>query len=957
MKKLTALLLILILSVGIVPVSFAAGKVTIYVAGDSTAQSYDAGRAPLTGWAQKLQDYMPDGITVANHAMSGRSSKSFIDEGRLRTILNGIKKGDYFLIQFGHNDQSNEEALATETNTTFKEYLMQYIDGAREKGATPILLSPMERRRFDKNGKAVATLADRAQAMKELAQKENIPFIDVEAETLRWWNYLGTEGTKDIFLHLDSGEYNAYPGGIADDTHLCEYGALQVAKLVASKLGELDIDIADKLQDISSPIPAEAKSPDDEKKENSSSSPSDNKGETSGETILAEEEYTAIETDSVIYRNAAKEAQSYGIMSGYADGSLGEKNPISRAETAALLSRVFNLNSATPAAFYDVTSNHWALDSISALSNKGIISGYNGYFYPDNTVSYGEMTKMLVEAFGYGARATQIGEYPYGYLTVAAELGISKDIDLTPDESVTRGIAAKMLINSLRIRGGDGTAPADRLIKNTYYISENGSDEDDGSYENPWLTLAAAAGKVKDGDKIIINPGSYDEVETAEFAANNVKIRCTDTGNAKFVYPPGKGISVSGKNVTVSGISFDVKTSSGNSENYVISITGEDAQLTDCDITGSGVLLSSAKNAKIYNNIFRDSENSQAAAISVVDGSDGCSIWNNSVISEGYGAIGAGIKIVNANDCRVFNNTVIGTANGVYFGSGNNGITLRNNIFSDCSMDAYSFEEHPKKFNSDYNVFSNTYPRVWERNSSYSAPLFDDQFSDWRITAKSPAAGTGEDLSYSGLDFTDRYGVAPEGNWNIGSYQKMSDKIVAAQTGSAGKLLYSENFTKELTDWENWGGSWKSKDGVLQQITVGGRTLATYNGGYDWGNYFYSADVISPMLVEGNTTGIVFRSDKSMENFYTLRIYEDTHLEFAVWRDGVFESLDKWEYKTESETLYNLAVRANGSSFTFYVNGDEVKTCSDNSHETGSVGCYAYRQMGEFDNVKVEAIR
>ncbi|MBR2883388.1 MAG: S-layer homology domain-containing protein [Clostridia bacterium] len=957
MKKLISLLLILILSLSAAPISFAAREITIYVAGDSTAQTYDAGRAPLTGWAQKLQDYMPDGIVVANHAVSGRSSKSYIDEGRLATVLSSIKEGDYFLIQFGHNDQSDSKETATDTNTTFKEYLKQYIDGAREKKAIPILVSSMERRRFDKKGTAFATLADRAQAMEELAAAENIPYIDIQAETLRWWNYLGPEKTKEIFLYLSAGDSPNYPLGISDDTHLCENGANLVAQLIASKLGETDIDIADKFKNIKSPVPAEAKAPGEEKKEENSEKTDDGVNTPVEEP---QEKYDAIARDSVIYRDAAKEARAIGIMNGYADGSLGENNLISRAETAALLSRVFNMQTEGVAAFADVAAHHWAADSIAALNSVGIITGYNGLFYPDNTVSFAELSKMLVEALGYGERAVKIGEYPYGYLTVAAELGITKDIDLTESESVNRGIAAKMLINSLRISRKDGTTIADRVIKNTYYISENGSDENDGSYEKPWLTLKKAADEIKSGDTIILNDGMYDESETAIISADNVQIRCSETGGAKITYPYGKGIVIKGENVKISGLCFEEKAGEDavESENgAVITVYGKDALLCENEIYGSGILLDGAVNAQISNNIIRDSKAEQIAAISAVNAAENCTIWNNSIISEGYGAISAGIRLVGVNDCSVFNNTVIGTQNGVYFGKGNSVITLRNNIFADCSMDAYTFEEHPKKFNSNYNMFSNTYPRVWEKNSAYSQALFDDTFKDWRLTAKSQATGAGEDLSYSGLDFTDRYGAAPADNWNMGAYQKMSDKIVAVQAGSGGKLLYSENFAKELTDWGNWGGSWKTKNGVLQQITVGGRTLATYSGGHDWKNYFYSADVVSPMLVEGNTTGIVFRADKSMENFYTLRIYEDTHLEFAVWRDGVFESLDKWEYKTESESLYNLAVRANGSSFTFYVNGDEVKTCSDNSHATGSVGCYAYRQMGEFDNVKVESIR
>lgn len=957
MKKLILLLLILILSLSAAPVSFAAREITIYVAGDSTAQTYDAGRAPLTGWAQKLQDYMPDGIVVANHAVSGRSSKSFIDEGRLATVLSLIKEGDYFLIQFGHNDQSDSKEKATDTNTTFKEYLKQYIDGAREKKAIPILVSSMERRRFDKKGNAIATLADRAQAMEELAAAENVPYIDIQAETLRWWNYLGPEKTKEIFLYLSAGDSPNYPLGISDDTHLCENGATLVAQLIASKLGEADIEIADKFKNINSPVPAEAKAPEDEKKEENSEKTDESVSTPVEET---QEKYDAISKDSVIYRDAAREARAIGIMNGYADGSLGEKNPISRAETAALLSRVFNLQADKTAVFSDVAAQHWAADSIAALNSVGIITGYNGFFYPDNTVSFAQLSKMLVEALGYGDRAVKIGEYPYGYLTAAAELGITKDIDLTGDESVSRGIIAKMLINSLRIRLKDGTTIADRVIKNTYYISENGSDENDGSYENPWLTLKKAVGEIKTGDTIVVNDGAYEESETAVISADNVQIMCHKTGGAKITYPSGKGISIEGENVKISGLCLEEKAADDTVEstsNAIITVHGKDALLCENEIYGSGILLDGAVNAQISNNIIRDSKAEQVAAISAVNAAENCSIWNNSIISGGYGAISAGVKIDGALNCKILNNTVIGTKNGVYFGNGNSDITLKNNIFSDCSEDAYAFKEQPKKFVSDYNMFSNTYPRAWEKNSSFETPLFDEQFTDWRLTLKSPAKNAGEDLSGYGLDFTDRYGIKPSEQWHLGAYQKLSDKVIEPQSSTGAKLLYSDNFTSELKNWKSAIGAWSAKNGKLVQTTVAGRTLATYIGGYEWDNYMFTGDVVSPIAAEGNCTGIVFRADKNMNNFYTLRFYEDTHLEFAVWRDGVFESLDKWEYKLESETSYTMGVRAKDNSFTFYINGKEVRSCKDDSHASGSVGFYAYRQSAEFDNARIEAIK
>ena len=952
MKKLISLLFILMLLLGLTPGSFAAaGDVTIYVAGDSTAQTYESNRAPLTGWAQKLPDYMPNGIKVANYAISGRSSKSFVNENRLSQILSLIKEGDYFLIQFGHNDQSNNAELATDIDA-YQTYLKQYISGAKNKKATPVLISPIERRRFDKNGKAIATLADRAQAMKELAEAEGIPYVDIEEVTLKWWNYLGVEKTKEIFLHLDAGAYPNYPLGIADDTHLCENGAKLVAQLVASKLGDCDIAIADQLKSIVSPVPAEATEAEEADKKNDPEKP--DVGQTD-ET----EKYDAVLPDSKQYRDAAKEAQNFGLMTGYDDGTLGELDPVSRAQAAVLLSRMLKLRQNGPTKCSDVPAEHWASGSIAALQNAGILSAEVECFYPEAAVSFPQLSKMLVEALGYGERAKAIGEYPWGYLTEAAELGITKEVDLCVNDTVNRGITAKMLLNSLYVPLSTGGYLADGLLSGVYYVSEDGSDENDGSYKNPWLTLEKAAAAIKDGDTILVNSGTYEETQSAAVAANNVQIRCSDTGGAKIKYPQGKGIMIEGSNVTLSGLSLSEEGAEQTESNLmtgVITVKGANAAICENNISGGGILLQGAENTKIYNNIIRDSKPEQAAAVTITRGTTGCSVWNNSVISQSNGAIAAAVSMEEATDCRVLNNTVTGTDNGVCFGVGNEKVTLRNNIFTDCRGDAYVFAEQPERFDSNYNMFSNTYPKSWEKNSCFAEPLFDDAYEDWRLTAKSPAVHAGENLSGYALDFTDRYGVKPSAQWCMGAYQKLSDKVLEPQK-SGGKLMYSENFASELKDWRGAVGSWTVKNGKLVQTTVAGRTLASYTGGYEWENYYYTGDVVSPMLAEGNCTGIVFRADKSMDNFYTFRYYEDSQLEFAVWRNGVFESLDKWAYQSESETLYNMGVKAIGSSFTFYINGNEVRHCTDDSHATGSIGFYAYRQNAEFDNARVESIK
>jgi lysophospholipase L1-like esterase len=214
-------------------------RITVYLAGDSTVSNYDDSLAPRAGWGQVFDRLFDDKIVVKNEASSGRSSKSFIDEGRLDSILNQMEKGDYLFIQFGHNDEKVEDpARYTEPHTTYKSYLKQYIDGARAKGATPVLVTPVERRRFTTEGMARDSHGEYPAAMKELGLEENVPVIDLTAKSKTFFQQLGSEGTKDIFLWLDAGENVNYPNGVQDNTHFQESGAEEIARLVLEGIEE-----------------------------------------------------------------------------------------------------------------------------------------------------------------------------------------------------------------------------------------------------------------------------------------------------------------------------------------------------------------------------------------------------------------------------------------------------------------------------------------------------------------------------------------------------------------------------------------------------------------------------------------------------------------------------------------------------------------------------------------------
>lgn len=210
---------------------------TVYIAGDSTAAPKTAAAAPEAGWGMALPVFLGHGWTVANHAVNGRSSKSFHDEGRLAPILEAIAPGDLLLVQFGHNDEKTDDpARGTDPHTTYQDYLRRYLDGARERGARPVLLTPVERRRFGPDGRARPTHGEYPAAMRALAAAEGVPLIDLQAASLAAWDRLGPEGTLEIFLHLAPGEHPGHPDGKQDNTHFRPRGAIEVARMAARGL-------------------------------------------------------------------------------------------------------------------------------------------------------------------------------------------------------------------------------------------------------------------------------------------------------------------------------------------------------------------------------------------------------------------------------------------------------------------------------------------------------------------------------------------------------------------------------------------------------------------------------------------------------------------------------------------------------------------------------------------------
>lgn len=214
---------------------------TLFIAGDSTATDQSSGKYPFAGWGQMVSHALNSGMAVANHARSGRSSKSFIDEGRLNQIGRKLRPSDYLFVQFAHNDEKAGSG-GTEPFSTYKQYLRQYIDEARRRSAYPVLVTPVHRRFFDESGRITNTHGDYIAAMRQLANEEAVPCLDLADKSKRYFEQLGEQNTKAIFMWTEPGEYPALPEGTRDNTHFSQRGGIEIARLVAECIRESAIE-------------------------------------------------------------------------------------------------------------------------------------------------------------------------------------------------------------------------------------------------------------------------------------------------------------------------------------------------------------------------------------------------------------------------------------------------------------------------------------------------------------------------------------------------------------------------------------------------------------------------------------------------------------------------------------------------------------------------------------------
>lgn len=220
----------------------------ILAMGDSIMQYNDCTTYPLTGWIQGLVRFFPPETEFHNYARNGRSTKSFIDEGRFDVVRTEACSGDFVLIGFGHNDEKAEDPTrytAPDADGLFRKNLAYFVTELRAVGALPILLTPVVRRKFGADGKIENTHGDYPAAVIETAAALKVPCINLTALSAALVEKMGAEDSKRLFMNFGAGLYDNYSAGKEDNSHLRPDGAYAVSRLAATEISRLSADWPD----------------------------------------------------------------------------------------------------------------------------------------------------------------------------------------------------------------------------------------------------------------------------------------------------------------------------------------------------------------------------------------------------------------------------------------------------------------------------------------------------------------------------------------------------------------------------------------------------------------------------------------------------------------------------------------------------------------------------------------
>lgn len=207
----------------------------IFLCGNSTVVDQD--NEPWASWGQMITFFFDDRVCVANFAESGEAANSFQSARRWQKILSMIKPGDYVFVEFGHNDEK-QKGEGKGAYLSFWQSMEKFVTDARENGATPVLCTPTQRRRFDEEGHLVDTHMDFPQATRDLAAQDGVALVDLHAMTTALYEAWGVENSVRGFVHYPAGTWPGQDGPLADNTHFNPYGAFEVARCVAEGISQ-----------------------------------------------------------------------------------------------------------------------------------------------------------------------------------------------------------------------------------------------------------------------------------------------------------------------------------------------------------------------------------------------------------------------------------------------------------------------------------------------------------------------------------------------------------------------------------------------------------------------------------------------------------------------------------------------------------------------------------------------
>ncbi|CAN5594357.1 hypothetical protein BH11BAC3_BH11BAC3_38970 [soil metagenome] len=220
-------------------------KATVFLIGDSTMANKPLENNPERGWGQLFPNFFTDELEIQNHAVNGRSTKSFINEHRWDTVMSRLKAGDFVMIQFGHKDEKSEDSTrSAPAHTLYKTNLERFVNDVRSKGATPILITPVMRRKFDDAGKFMDSHGDYPGVVKEVAAAMKVAIIDLHKSSEKLIVKEGVEDSRRFFMNIPAGHFKKNRAKVEDNTHFTEYGAASMASLVCESIKEQNLPLA-----------------------------------------------------------------------------------------------------------------------------------------------------------------------------------------------------------------------------------------------------------------------------------------------------------------------------------------------------------------------------------------------------------------------------------------------------------------------------------------------------------------------------------------------------------------------------------------------------------------------------------------------------------------------------------------------------------------------------------------